>query len=70
MKDQQIESLRRALENPKTWAKEARRDPKMIEWIQGGEFSPGTMGEFLQQGLAQLDAEENADNVVPFKPPE
>jgi len=67
LKDQELESLRRALENPRVWAREVRRDPKIREWVEGSDFSTGTMGEFLQQGLAALEAEEGSDNVLPFK---
>jgi len=69
LKDQQIDALRRTLEDPKAWARQVQRDPATRKWVEGGEFSEGTMGHFLQQGLSDLEAEENADNVVPFKPP-
>jgi len=69
LKNQQIDSLRRSLEDPRTWAREVRRDPKMFDWLDGKEFAEGTMGNFLQKGLAQLDQEEKAENVVPFKKP-
>ena len=53
MKEQQLVALKKALADPKTWAKALKSDPQFEREIRSSEYGENTMGRFLQKALSE-----------------
>ncbi len=63
----QQEALSRALLDPRRWAREVRRHPDQVAYLNEHEFEDGTMGAWLKDALRAEEQERTADNVVPLR---
>jgi excisionase family DNA binding protein len=68
MEAAQREALARSLSDPRTWAEELARMPKLRAAVEEQDFAEDTMGSFLKNALRKLELENKADNVIPIKP--
>ena len=65
MESERLESLKRTLTNPMTWAKEIRKNmPEFENELRQERFAKDSFGEFLKQGLEEFDSEEDDNTNV------
>ena len=68
MEAAQREELARGLSDPRIWAEELARMPKLRAAVEEQDFAEDTMGSFLKDALRKLELKNKADNVIPIKP--
>lgn len=67
MQEEQLQALKRAVSDPKSWAREARKHPEFLHMIESQDFQDNTFGNFLKSGLVALEAEEKPNKVVDIR---
>jgi hypothetical protein len=65
---EQQKIILRELSDPKSWARNLRKDPQFESEIRTTDFLEGTMGAFLKRGLTELEARGRAGNIVYISP--
>ena len=63
------EDLMFRIQDPEAWAAPLSENPSVRAKIENGHFPPGSMGQFLQDAIAELKKRSEAGNVFPLSKP-
>jgi len=68
MEATQREALRRAVFDPREWAKQLQGMPEFRASLEAQEFHENTFGAFLKRGLVALEQESGPPDADPVRP--